>query len=446
MSKRIFSFSNVPVFSLLLVLLGGCRGSGIQPVSSGLPADPPSLAPVAVAVKDSGPQVPEEVSLEDVSALALQHHPDLRRFSYAERAADARRLIARRLPNPSLTFEMEDFAGSGQFSGTRSAIYTGTLVQVLETGGKRSARTAGAVAELAQVRADYEVRRREVLADGSHGFVFALAAKEAVALAEHELHLAEVALRSVEEQIEAGRANASQRKLAEMTVIEARLGKRLAERGLESALARLATLWGGGAIPAGVQGRLSPPPNDLPSRDRLADTLEEHPEILRARRGEKLATSKAQMARAARYPDIELGVGARQDKISGDNALVVSASVPLPLFETGRDGVRAAEAEARAARVRTDSVRVDLERRFEMAWAEFADGHDAAVTIEQELLPGAREVFRSIDESYQLGRTGFLEWLEARRQLAKANRRWLEARRDYQLAAATLQTLTGLSF
>jgi len=63
--------------------------------------------------------------------------------------------------------------------------------------------------------------------------------------------------------------------------------------------------------------------------------------------------------------------------------------------------------------------------------------------VENELLPGAREVFSNIDESYRLGRADFLEWLEAGRQLTAANRRWLESRRDYQQAAATLQSLTG---
>lgn len=430
--------------SITLLLFVGCQSAELVPggyASSG------AATPVST-VLDAATQaleVPDEISLEQVSALALEHHPDLQRFAYQERAADARRLIAGRLPNPSLAFEMEDFAGTGQFSGTRSAIYTGTLVQLLETGSKRAARTEGATAEVAQVRAEYAARRREVVAEASRDFVLALTAKETVALAAHELDLAEVALESVGQQIEAGRANESQRKLAQMTVVEARMEQRLAQRGLESSMTRLATLWGGEPVPAGVRGQLSPPANELPTRERLLGSLEEHPEILSAQRSEKLAAAEVRMARAARYPDVELGVGARHDKASGDDAFVVSASVPLPLFETGRDGLRAAEAQARAAGAGTDSVRVDLQRRFERAWTAFADGYDAAATIEKELLPGARAVFSNIDESYQLGRTGFMEWLEARRQLAQANRRWLEARRDYQQAAATLQALTGLS-
>lgn len=433
------NFSKLSSSWLLVLLLPACQGPGIEPAvgSSTLPS--PISGGGGTAAK-----VPAEVSLEDVCALALKHHPDLRRFSYTERAADARLLIARRPPNPSVSLEVEDFAGNGIYTGTRSAIYTAGLVQLLETGGKRGARAADAAAEKARLRADYEVQRREVLARASADFVDALAAKESVALAERELALAESGLESVEAQISAGRATDSQRKLASMAVTEARLEVRQAKRGLDRSLGQLANLWGG-ARPSAVRGLLTPPPASLPSRGRLAGGLDTHPEISSAKRREEQAAARLGLARAGRYPDVEVGLGARHDRSSRDDALVVAASVPLPLFESGAAAVTAAQAETSAAALDTESAQLDLRRRFESAWSAFANGHDAAVTAENELMPGAREVFAAVDESYRLGRASFLEWLEARRQLAAANRRWLEARRDYQQAAATLQALTGLS-
>ncbi|MCH7228488.1 TolC family protein [Haloferula sp. A504] len=426
---------------LLALLLPACQG----PDSPSAAGSDPSPSIQAASGPKTPAQVPAEVSLEDVCSLALKHHPDLRRFPYDDRAADARRLIAGRPPNPSVSLELEDFAGNGVYSGTRSAIYTATLVQLLETGGKRGARAAEAGAAQARLRADYETRRREVLEQASQDFVEALAEKESLALAERELELAESGLQSVGSQVEAGRATESQRKLAAMAVTQAKLEVRSSRRGFERSLARLAALWGGGSKPSRVRGLLTPPPKGLPSRAQLAGALESHPEVAAARRREDEAQARVKLARAGRYPDVEVGLGARHDRASGDDALVLGASVPLPLIETGRDGVKAAEAEAASAALAIESARLDLQRRFESAWAAFADGHDAAVTAENELLPGAREVFSSIDESYRLGRTGFLEWLEAGRQLAAANRRWLEARRDYQQAAATLQALTGQS-
>jgi len=423
---------------LLFPILPACQGPGGESHAVSLSSNSATRGGGSTPAR-----VPAEVSLEDVCALALEHHPDLRRFSHEERTADARLLIAKRQPNPSVALELEDFAGSGAYSGTRSAIYTAMLVQTLETGGKRAARAAEVSAEQEQLRADYEVRRREVLAEASRDFVIALAAKEAVALARRELELAETGLESVGVQVEAGRATESQRKLAQMAVTEARLELRHSERAAERTLAQLATLWGGSAKPTALRGFLTPPPASLPSRARMASNLENHPEIASAMRREQQAQARLQMARAGRYPNVEFGVGGRHDRAAGDDAVVLGASVPLPLFDSGRDAVRAADAGISAAAMETESARLALRRRFESAWADFADGHDAALTVEKELLPGARDVFATIDESYRLGRTDFLEWLEARRQLASANRRWLEARRDFQQAAATLQALTG---
>ena len=53
---------------------------------------------------------------------------------------------ARLRPNPSLSFEVEDIAGSGAFSGLRSSEYTLAIGQQLELGGKRRARIASAQA------------------------------------------------------------------------------------------------------------------------------------------------------------------------------------------------------------------------------------------------------------------------------------------------------------
>jgi len=229
-----------------------------------------------------------------------------------------------------------------------------------------------------------------------------------------------------------------------MAVTEAKLELRQAKRGVDRSLVQLASLWGG-ERPKSVNGLLAPPSSSLPSRGEMFDALESHPEIASARHHEEQAASRLKLARAARYPDVEFGVGARHYGTDGEDALVVAASVPLPIFNTGANEVKAAQAERSAASLNTESSRLALRRRFESAWMAFTDGHDAAVTVENELMPGARDVFDTIDESYSLGRTGFLEWLEARRQLAAANRRWLQARRDYQQAAATLQALTGHS-
>ena len=67
----------------------------------------------------------------------------------------ARALVgqARLRPNPEVSFEAENIAGTGAFSGLRATEYTLAVGQRLELGGKRGARVRAAEAQLAETRA-----------------------------------------------------------------------------------------------------------------------------------------------------------------------------------------------------------------------------------------------------------------------------------------------------
>src|SRR6187402_471561 len=72
----------------------------------------------------------------------LENSPQLAVYPYEQRAAEARALQAGLRPNPELEMEVENVAGSGDYSGTQNAEYTLTLSQVIELGDKRQSRQA----------------------------------------------------------------------------------------------------------------------------------------------------------------------------------------------------------------------------------------------------------------------------------------------------------------
>lgn len=382
--------------------------------------------------------------LSEACQLVLKFHPDLRTIPWDRRVADARRVGAARLPNPTLEVEAEDFGGTGPYQGSRSTIYTSSIVQVIETGGKRAARRDKAAAFGELVEAEHGIRRREVVVETSRRFVAALAGREMLKLAERELASARAGRTSVEAQIEAGRATESELRQAEMVSTRAELTVRRAQRDFEQALAALSAQWGcRGTQLAEVSGILGSPPRGLPSRAAAERALDGHPALAAARGRRSECEAGLRLARAGRAPNVELAAGARHDNASDDQAFVLGASVPLPIFDDNRAAVREAEAELSKAELAIGAARLDLATRFDAAWTELANAHDAAVTVETSLLPKARQVFDKTSEAYELGSAGFLERLEARRQLDAASRDWIEARRDYQLAAARLQGLTG---
>jgi cobalt-zinc-cadmium efflux system outer membrane protein len=398
-------------------------------------------------VPASAATCPGPVSLQQACALALEHHPDLRSIPMERRIVEARRLGATRWPNPSAEFEMEDFSGSGPYAGTRSTIFTGLIVQTIELGGKGTARKGLAAAQGTSVEAKYKVLRRRTVLQTTHRFVDALATREMLALAESEVELARQNLASVKAQAEAGRATDSQMSLAAMSVTRAALAAREAQRNAQQALVALAAQWDcrTGAPPR-VIGELAPPVRSLPSRDKSESALENHPEISVAISQAQEKSAELRLVRSERYPDIDLAAGGRHDNTTDDQAVVVGLTIPLPFFNLQTDKVQAVEAGLEQAQLEVDNTRRNLAVRFDAAWTDLANSHDTATTVEESLLPVAKEVFARTQEAYELGKSSFLELIEARRQLNEVNSQWVEARRDYHKAVASVQGLTGMPF
>jgi cobalt-zinc-cadmium efflux system outer membrane protein len=80
------------------------------------------------------------LTLRQALALTLKQNPELAAFSWDVRSAEARVLQARLFPNPDFNTQTEDIAGTKQSSDLTRSQTTLQLSQLIELGGKRSAR------------------------------------------------------------------------------------------------------------------------------------------------------------------------------------------------------------------------------------------------------------------------------------------------------------------
>src|SRR5213083_1121649 len=97
-----------------------------------------------------------QVTLAQALALTLEQNPDLAAFSWDVRSAEARILQARLWPNPELGTQSEDIG----FSLSQTTLQ---LSQLIELGGKRSARVREATFGHELARLDYETKRLDTL-------------------------------------------------------------------------------------------------------------------------------------------------------------------------------------------------------------------------------------------------------------------------------------------
>ena len=125
----------------------------------------------------------EPITLADALGQAGSTSPRIAVAEAQVRAAEARARQAGLPPNPVIGLEVENFVGTGAFSGLNGSEVTLALSQQLELGGKRGARRALASAEREQTVLELARVRAELARDVRQSFAELLAAEDRAVLA-----------------------------------------------------------------------------------------------------------------------------------------------------------------------------------------------------------------------------------------------------------------------
>lgn len=389
------------------------------------------------------PTTENVLTLEEALNRVLASGPDLTVATEELRAAEAEAKLAGRLPNPELTVSLENVAGDGLYSGTDAAELTVELSQPVELGGKRRLRREAAELGRQLATNGQKLAHADVLAATQQRFIAVLAAQEQLSLAREQAALAAKSLTAAEARINAGEAPAVDRLRLQGEASRASLAVAQAERTLATARQMLAAGWGDAQPDFNrVDGDLSILPT-VPPLDEVDAALEQSAAALNRRIGTELRNIELAQAKAGRIPDPSLTVGWRQFRESDNNAMVFGISVPLPLFNQGREAVAAASSRYNSAKARELSDHNQARSMLRSAWRALADARAAAEVLASQVVPAATEGFAAAEFGYGAGEFGLIELLDAQRTLFEARQQQLTARTDCHLAAIELQRLRG---
>lgn len=339
--------------------------------------------------------------------------------------------------NPELSLESENFAGSGPFEGFDQAETTLSMSQTFELGGKRQARTSAAQSELATARAKANLARADYAAQLAVAYAEAEAADQKLRQAEELLAAAQTDARSARELVDAGR-EAELRALqasAERDAAHADRDEALAGRG--AAFARLSTLAGSANLFDGIGESLL---NRTPPTRVAAASIT--PAVVLASAERDAAVARVQVERRQAAPDVTLSGGVRRFEAENATALVAGISMPLPIFDSNRGAASAARAELRAAEARLRQAELEAAADLQVSQAQLrsATGRVEAASAGET---AAAEAYRLARIGYEAGRLPLLELTSARRALASARVRVLDARLARVRAEAEIARLTG---
>ncbi len=383
------------------------------------------------------------LTLEEAAALALERSPEMEVFRAEIRASEARVMQAGLRPNPEAALELEDFAGSGAFSGAGEMQSTLALSSVIELGGKRARRREAASAERDLVAQDYELKRIDVIAAVTERFIAVVGVQERLALARETTALEEAELEIVRQRVEAGRTSSLEERKAAVALARGRLEQERAERELVAARTSLAATWGDTVATFDRADADLFALGPVPPIDTLLVRAADSPEAVRWAAEKQLREAEVRLAHAQRVPDPTVGAGVRWLEGPDEHSLVAGVAVPLPFFDRNQGG----RAESEAWQARSEAARGAAEHRRRAALLGFhqvlANAQREVTTTRQEILPEAEEALRIADQGYREGRFSYLDLADARRTVLDLRRQQIVAAMEYHLAAVEIERLTG---
>jgi len=402
------------------------------------------LCAFSARAEDSEP--PRTLTVAECLRRAAERNPDLKPGTYRIEAASRRARQADRPPNPRLETELENVAGTGAARGVDASETTVAFSQELELGGKRRLRTAAAEAETAVSRADQEARLRAVLAETRQGALAVQAAQEKVRLAEEALALARETEVVAEAREQAGKTTVLETDRARAETAKAQIDCAARKTAQREAVRDLALCWGE-TEPSfdAVSGPFDESSPTLPPLDDLLAGAAAQPARLADEARIRAYEARIGVERAARIPNAEASIGGRRFQEDRDFGFVAGIGVELPLFTRNLDGVRAAEADAEAARLEADAARLRNEGRIRRLYARLNALSAQAEQQRKTVLPLAERSLARVQEAHRQGKAAYLDVLEARRALVDIRSGLIDTATERQSVFIELVWLTGAS-
>ncbi|WP_158467791.1 TolC family protein [Pseudomonas putida] len=378
----------------------------------------------------------DSLSLPQALAAALERNPAMAAARQEIGIADGARRQAGLMPNPELSYEVED-------TRRNTSTTTVTLSQPLELGGKRGARieVASLGQNLARLRLEQQVN--DLRAEVTQAFHAALRAEAGVELARQSLELTERGLRVVTGKVGAGKSSPVEATRAEVQLAEARLQLGRAEREQDVAWRQLAQVIGS---PVATFDQLLSPslsPGLPPDPERLLARLEQTAELRHA--AAQIEQNEAELGseKALRIPDLTVSLGSQYDRAERERVNVVGLSLPLPLFDRNQGNVLAAARRADQARDLRNAVELRLRSETRSALKQWATAMDEVGTYDRTILPAARQAVDTATRGFEMGKFGFIEVLDAQRTLIGARGQYLAALAAASDARARVERVYG---
>lgn len=419
-----------PLAAAVIVLVACSAGAGAQ--------GPP---PATEAVR-----MPARLSLDEALHIAETRSPALAEARARTAVAEAEAVGARQRPNPALEVE---FRGYPLFDPDLppvldNAELTIAIDQEFEPGGRRGLRREAASLGVRLSAAEGDDVARRLRLDVQRAFL-------QVVLAQAELSAANDTLAGVDRVLALNRVRYEQGELSGVELRRLQVERHrfaddalVGELAVRNARSRLLALLDVRPLdqpfeavdqPAGAADVQSP------ASATQAGGVSNRADLRAFRLAEQRADADQKLQHALRIPPFSFGGGYQRD--FGANAIVLRATIPLPLASRNEAGRARAAAERQLATSRTSIAEAAAELELQLARNAVESSRTRLAAISTGYVRNAREALDIVLAAYRAGAATLIDYLDAQRAFRDAQRAEHRARYDYRVSTCEFDAAMG---
>ena len=388
----------------------------------------------------------QTLTMRAALARALAASP---RLTAAERdigIATGQRIQAGVLINPEVSYEQDDYFGTGKYRGTKSAETTLQISQAFEWFGKRETRIAAGAAGVETAAIQRQAVRLEVLSETAIAFLNVLGAQRRIQILDEQVAAIDRLTPLLQRRVEAGASSPAETGRAEAASALVKADRERLRSTLASARRELAVLMGD-ATPkfAAVSGRLDATGRP-PSFQAVVAAIDANPQLVRWTAVYAQRNAELLLARLKPYPDVRIAAGWRHFNETNDDAVRLTLSVPIPVFDQNQGNILSAQESLAKTRAEREANRNTLIVVAGRAYDSLQGSLRELAVLRETAIPKATEAAEAISQGYGQGRFTLLEVLDAQASVAQARLREQEALQNFHAGVATIEGLVGNPF
>jgi len=379
-------------------------------------------------------------TLEQATKKTLEANPTLKSFSPKLAAAKAGIKQASLLPNPVFGIEVEDFGG--ELKGFRQSESTISIDQPIPLGGKIKARKELANAQLELIEKQNQSELFNLLSQVKINFFELIFSKKLLEIRQEQVQLSKKVLNSVTNRHKAGAVLLLEKTKAKILLKQDLIELKKAEIALRISKQNIVSFWGGRLDEI---GNLEKTKLELGNASRYLKeiNLDEIPILKTANINKKIATKTQNLAQAQRVPDMAIGLGYRRLEQTDTDAMLARVSIGLPILNRNQGSILASESQTKVANLNSTASNFQVRNEIQNLQATLEVAIQELELLRKTIMPNAKRAYRQAKNSYDKGRSSYLDLTDARRTLFNTKTREQEVLLLANRAMAGIEKFTG---